>query len=106
MDRGNLGHIVHRGDCVGKEKAVVKDIGPGFVTFVISSDDEKTPNGATDRALGPAAPDGSPDDPGRPGRRGGAPQSAPVVAPSSPKAGKAPPPTAPRTAMAHRSSTP
>ena len=27
MDRGNLGHIVRRGDCVGKEKAVVKDIG-------------------------------------------------------------------------------
>ena len=45
MDRGNLGHIIHRGDCVGKEKAVVKDIGPGFVTFVIQPDeDDKTPN--------------------------------------------------------------
>jgi hypothetical protein len=45
MDRGNLGHIIRRGDCVGKEKAVVKDIGPGFVTFVIQPDEnDKTPN--------------------------------------------------------------
>jgi len=44
MDRGNLGHIIRRGDCVGKERAFVKDIGPGFVTFVIGpSDDDKTP---------------------------------------------------------------
>src|SRR5262249_53382454 len=34
MDTGNLGHIIKRGDCVGKEKAVVKDIGAGYVTFV------------------------------------------------------------------------
>ena len=53
MDRGNLGHIVHRGDCVGKEKAVVKDIGPGFVTFVIAGDDDpKNPNRApTERSV-------------------------------------------------------
>ena len=45
MDRGNLGHIIRRGDCVGKEKALVKDIGPGFVTFVISpNDNDKTLN--------------------------------------------------------------
>src|ERR1041385_867934 len=45
MDRSNLGHIIRRGDCVGKEKALVKDIGPGFVTFVIQPDDnDKTPN--------------------------------------------------------------
>ena len=45
MDRGNLGHIIRRGDCVGKEKALVKDIGPGFVTFVIQPDEnDKTPN--------------------------------------------------------------
>lgn len=45
MDRGNVGHIIRRGDCVGKEKAVVKDIGPGFVTFVVHPDPEdKTPN--------------------------------------------------------------
>jgi len=44
MDRGNLGHIIRRGDCVGKEKAVVKDIGTGYVTFVIAGDEEaRTP---------------------------------------------------------------
>jgi hypothetical protein len=40
MDRGNVGRIVHRGDCVGKEKAVVKDIGAGYVTFVIQGDED------------------------------------------------------------------
>ncbi|HTN27103.1 MAG TPA: pilus assembly protein PilP [Burkholderiales bacterium] len=45
MDPGNMGHIIRRGDCVGKEKAVVKDIGQGFVTFVVHPDPEdKTPN--------------------------------------------------------------
>lgn len=38
MDTANLGHIVRRGDCVGKEKAVVKDIGTGYVTFVVEED--------------------------------------------------------------------
>jgi Tfp pilus assembly protein PilP len=38
MDRANLGHIIRRGDCVGKEKAVVKDIGTGYVTFQIFSE--------------------------------------------------------------------
>ncbi|HUS33664.1 MAG TPA: hypothetical protein VMZ53_34420 [Kofleriaceae bacterium] len=47
MDRGNLGHIIRRGDCVGKEKALVKDIGPGFVTFVTQPDEnDKAPNRA------------------------------------------------------------
>jgi hypothetical protein len=49
MDRGNLGHIIRRGDCVGKEKAVVKDIGTGYVTFVIAPDPEdKNPNKASE----------------------------------------------------------
>ncbi len=44
MDSGNLGHIIKRGDCVGKEKAVVKDIGTGYVTFVVEEDpDTKRP---------------------------------------------------------------
>lgn len=38
MDTANLGHIIRRGDCVGKEKAVVKDIGTGYVTFVVEED--------------------------------------------------------------------
>jgi hypothetical protein len=33
QDSGDVGHIVTRGDCVGKEKARVKDIGEGFVTL-------------------------------------------------------------------------
>ena len=45
MDRAELGHIIRRGDCVGKEKALVKDIGTGYVTFVIEPDPEdKAPN--------------------------------------------------------------
>jgi hypothetical protein len=42
MDSGipNLGHIVKRNDCVGREKAVVKDIGTGFVTFVVTPDND------------------------------------------------------------------
>lgn len=39
MDPGNLGHIIRRNDCVGREKAVVKDIGTGYVTFVINPSD-------------------------------------------------------------------
>ena len=34
---GNLGYIVKKGDCVGKEKAVVKDIGAEFVTFQVEA---------------------------------------------------------------------
>lgn len=33
MTMGKEGFIIKRGDCVGKEKAVVKDIGLGYVTF-------------------------------------------------------------------------
>ncbi len=39
MDPGNLGHVIKRGDCVGKEKAVVKDIGTGYVTFLLEPDE-------------------------------------------------------------------
>jgi hypothetical protein len=37
---GNQGYIIRRGDCVGKEKAVVKDIGAGYVTFVVQPEDD------------------------------------------------------------------
>jgi hypothetical protein len=33
MMGGPLGYIIKRGDCVGKEKAVVTDIGTGFISF-------------------------------------------------------------------------
>ena len=42
MDAGNLGHIIKRGDCVGREKAVVKDIGTGYITFALDPDDQAT----------------------------------------------------------------
>ena len=35
LDTTNLGHIIKRGDCVGKEKAVVKEIGKEFITFEV-----------------------------------------------------------------------
>jgi Tfp pilus assembly protein PilP len=38
QDNSDLGHIVTRGDCVGKEKARVKDIGAGFVTLELVPD--------------------------------------------------------------------
>ncbi len=44
MDAGNLGHIIKRGDCVGREKAVVKDIGTGYITFQVEP--EETSAGA------------------------------------------------------------
>lgn len=39
MMGGPLGYIIKRGDCVGKEKAVVKDIGLGYVTFQLDPDE-------------------------------------------------------------------
>lgn len=43
MDPGNMGQTVKKGDCVGREKALVKDIGDGFITFAIRP--EIAPNG-------------------------------------------------------------
>lgn len=34
-DTGGLGHIVHRGDCLGKENARVESIGSGFVRLTV-----------------------------------------------------------------------
>jgi len=44
MDPGNLGQIIKKNDCVGREKAIVKDIGAGYVTFQVKPD-ELLPNG-------------------------------------------------------------
>ncbi len=38
LDNTNYGYIVHKGDCVGREKAFVKEIGANFVTFQVSPD--------------------------------------------------------------------
>ena len=42
MMGGPLGYIIKRGDCVGKEKAFVKDIGTGYITFVLDADASTT----------------------------------------------------------------
>lgn len=42
MMGGPLGYIVKRGDCVGKEKAYVKDIGTGYITFLLDPDTTTT----------------------------------------------------------------
>jgi len=100
MDRGNLGHIIRRGDCVGKEKAVVKDIGTGYVTFVIAPDPEdRNPNKSSEersvqlhpkglQVTAPTAPD--PNAPTAPivAPPGGAP-AAPTV-PTAPSPGTSP----------------
>jgi hypothetical protein len=39
MTMGKDGYIIKRGDCVGKEKAVVKDIGLGYITFQVDPDE-------------------------------------------------------------------
>lgn len=43
MTMGRDGFIIKRGDCVGKEKALVKDIGLGYVTFQGESADYSVP---------------------------------------------------------------
>ena len=43
MDPGNIGQTVKKGDCVGREKALVQDIGDGFITFAVRP--EIAPNG-------------------------------------------------------------
>jgi hypothetical protein len=78
MDTANLGHIIKRGDCVGKEKAIVKDIGTGYVTFVVEEDPElKRPAQETSVQLHPGGlepePQSTPDV--------GAPTTAPIVTP-------------------------
>jgi Tfp pilus assembly protein PilP len=86
MDRANVGRIVRRGDCVGKEKAVVKDIGPGFVTFVVHPDvEDRTPNRVPEERSVQLYPKGLQV----------APDSQPEVTPVSPTAPIVAPPPAP-----------
>ncbi|MEZ4362853.1 MAG: pilus assembly protein PilP [Kofleriaceae bacterium] len=53
QDTANLGQIVTRGDCVGKEKARVKEIGAGYVTLEVMPDivAEGTPRVAEERSI-------------------------------------------------------
>ena len=86
MDTGNMGHIIKRGDCVGKEKAVVKDIGTGYITFVVEEDpDLKQPAKETSVQLHPGGVENEP-----PPQLPSATQTAPIVTP--PKGEAQPPP--------------
>jgi Tfp pilus assembly protein PilP len=38
QDTANFGQIVTRGDCIGKEKALVKEIGAGYMTLAVMPD--------------------------------------------------------------------
>ena len=54
MDPSGVGRVIKRGDCVGKEKALVKDIGTGYITFVVEEDpDTKRPATETSVQLHP-----------------------------------------------------
>jgi hypothetical protein len=44
-DRANLGQIVRRGNCLGKERAIVEEIGDNFVRVRVMP--EAPPGGAT-----------------------------------------------------------
>jgi hypothetical protein len=81
MDRGNYGHIIRRGDCVGKEKAVVKDIGPGFVTFVVQPDPEDKTNRVPEERSVQLHPKGLQVAPQSQPEATGPGPSAPIVAP-------------------------
>jgi hypothetical protein len=81
MDRGNLGHIIRRGDCVGKEKAVVRDIGTGYVTFVIApGPEDKNPNKAPEERSVLLHPEGL-QVTAQPPLDGASTPTAPIVAP-------------------------
>ena len=82
MDPGNVGHIIKRGDCVGKEKAVVKDIGPGFVTFVANPDPaDKSGNRVPEERSIQLHPKGLQVAPEAPPSAVGSQPTAPIVAP-------------------------
>lgn len=79
MDTANLGHIIRRGDCVGKEKAVVKDIGTGYVTFVVDEDaDLKRPAQELSVQLHPTGPEAESSEPSS----SSTPTTTPIVTPS------------------------
>jgi len=88
MDPGGVGRVIKRGDCVGKEKAVVKDIGTGYITFVVEEDpDTKRPATETSVQLHPGGVEFEVTS--QPSPASTAP-TAPVVSPTSPQREGAP----------------
>jgi len=82
MMAGMKGQIIKRGDCVGKEKALVKDIGTGYVTFLINPEQPdnapKRPSEEHSVQLYPNGPETQVDE--QPGFVPGAP-TGPTIAP-------------------------
>ena len=81
---GRIGHIVKKGVCVGKEKAVVKDIGAGYITFAVEAAGKSDPIEVSMQLYPTQVQLGSPDaiDPGA--------ASTPMVAPPSGSVAPAP----------------
>jgi hypothetical protein len=77
MMGGNMGYILRKGDCVGKEKAFVKDIGAGFITYSTEAANKADTIEYTIQLYPTTLTPGTPDaiDPGA--------ASAPIVAPPS-----------------------
>ncbi len=95
MTMGKDGFIIKRGDCVGKEKAVVKDIGLGYITFQGETDDysvQLNPKQLLVNDPIPVLP------PRGPGAGSSAAPGAPVPAPSGAPPGANPPPAPPALA--------
>ena len=95
MMAGQKGQIIKRGDCVGKEKALVKDIGTGYVTFLINPEQpdstNKRPSEEHSVQLYPNGPETTVDE-----QPGFVPPSqiGPTIAPPSGTPTVAPPPAA------------
>lgn len=96
---GNYGYIIKRADCVGKEKAVVKDIGTGYITFVVDSEGKRPPtetsiplhvNDYSVNGLPEMAAPVAPSQPSQPTAPVVAPPNAPTVAPPIAPTGPAP----------------
>ncbi|TMQ09687.1 MAG: hypothetical protein E6J90_12245 [Deltaproteobacteria bacterium] len=96
MMGGPLGYIIKRGDCVGKEKVLVKDIGTGYVTFQLETDEYSVQLNPKQLAIN--EPEIAPPAPRT--------TIAPVVSPKSntPPPAEAPPPAAPATPATPRTS--
>jgi Tfp pilus assembly protein PilP len=96
QDTANLGQIVTRGDCVGKEKARVKEIGAGYVTLEVMPETVAAgaPRVPEERSI-PLYPEELPVMRGEEDS-GGTPEApaAPVVLPDGPSVNPAPAPTA------------
>lgn len=92
MTMGKDGFIIKRGDCVGKEKAVVKDIGLGYVTFQGETDEYSVQLNPKQLLVNEPVPP-LPAPPRPPGAGSNTP-GPPAAAPSGTAPGANPPPPA------------